>query len=162
MQSRSESHPRAADASLRPATPRTGRTDVALVRGAFVALGAVGVPIVGVAAATAGAGGALGALAGLGLVAVLFGVAGVLQIVVARLAPKQLLAVTLGGLVVRVAVYLAVLAALGSLDGLHRQSLALATAAGLFGTICYELRLLRRLPQAFWVEPALGERVGRS
>lgn len=115
-------------------------------------LGVLSVPVVGGATVVAGPGGALGAGAGLLLVLALFGVSGVALSAFRRPAPQLVIAVSLAGIGVRLAAYGAALAALATVDGLHRPSLVAATAVALACTLVYELRVMSRSPQLFWVD----------
>jgi hypothetical protein len=142
------------------ATPLTGgRGALRLARQALLVLVALAVPTLLAAGALRGRPGVTGAAAGLALVGVLFGVAGLAQALAARRSPSALIAVVLTGLAFRLVIYLAALQALGSLPALHRPSLALATAFGLVVTLTYEMRLVSRTPELFWVD-AGGDRSG--
>jgi hypothetical protein len=132
--------------------PATGSAELRLAGRAILALVVLAVPVVAVAAALEGSAGAAGALAGLGLVAVLFGAAGAAQGLAARRSSSAVLAVAAIGFGVRLAVYLAVLQALAQVAALHRTSLAIATALGVFVTLYYELRFITRTPELFWLE----------
>lgn len=138
------------------------RRELVLARGALAALAVIAVPVLAGAAASQGLAGLSGAAAGLGLVLVLFGLAGVLHGWAARLPPRAWVAAVAGGFVARLAIYLLALWGLAAVDRLHRPSLAVATAVGFFATLLYELRVLSRTPQLFWVEPGAGDEGGRS
>lgn len=138
-------------AALSP-VPALGRGELRLAAQALVLLGLLAVPVAAVAAALEGRDGALGAVAGLGLVAVLFGVSGAAQGLAARRGQSAVLAVAAIGLGLRLALYLVVLQVLAGVTTLHRPSLAIATALGFVVTLFYEMRLISRTPELFWVE----------
>lgn len=132
--------------------PAPGSAERRLAVGALRALGILAVPVLAVAGAAAGLPGMLGAAVGLGFVALLFGAsAWALSWAVAR-GHRSALGVLVGGALARLMVYAAALAALSRVETLHRTSLALATAVAVAVTLAYELRLLARTPQLFWVE----------
>jgi hypothetical protein len=149
--------PRASERTMSAglAAPLTGgRGELRLARDAGFALLALAVPVLTVAGVLQGIAGIVGAAAGLGLVAVLFVAAGVAQGLAARRSSSTVLAVAIGGFGIRLAVYLAVLQALGQVSVLHRPSLALATAFGFVVTLYYEMRVISRTPELFWVDAA--------
>lgn len=134
--------------------PRSSAPGLALARRAGAALGLVAVPVLTVAVLAAGTPGLAGALVGLALVGVLFGAAALLHAWAARLRPTTQLAVLAAGLGARLLVYLVVVESLRGVDGLHRPSLAVATAVSLVVTLACELWLVSRTPAFFWVTPA--------
>jgi ATP synthase protein I len=109
-------------------------------------------PVVGVATLAAGAPGALGAVVGLALVFVLFAVSGLLVAAVSRRGPGVALGVAGSAAFVRLALYVVVLSALEVVHGLHRPSLAAATAVALVATLAYEIRVISRTPHLSWVQ----------
>lgn len=123
-----------------------------LAFGALKVLAALGVPLVAGAALVAGWPGAAGALAGIGLVALLFGGSAVLLSVMVTRRPTAAVAALVVGLVVRLIAYAAVLAWLDGLGWVHRPSLAAAAGLGVAVALAYELRLLARMPQLFWID----------
>jgi ATP synthase protein I len=130
------------------------RDELALLRGALLALTVTAVPVVGLAGWLVGAEGALGALVGIGLVAVLFGgSAAVLAFVAARRGGAGI-GLLVGGAALRLPLYLAVLSALSDVPYVHGRSLAAAAAIAIAVTLAVELRLLARLPRLFWVDAA--------
>jgi hypothetical protein len=135
-----------------PSGPALGRGELRLAGRAVLVLCLLAVPVAAVAAAMQGRDGALGAVAGLGLVAVLFGASGAAQGLAARRGQSAVLAVAAIGLGVRLALYLVVLQLLAQVAALHRPSLAIATALGFVVTLFYEMRLISRTPELFWVE----------
>ncbi|MBA2318220.1 MAG: hypothetical protein H0V93_10675 [Euzebyales bacterium] len=144
-------------ATLTP--PTTGaRAELMLARGPALALGVAAGPILVVAGALQGSAGVAGAAAGLGLVALLFGVSGVCYVWSGRRRGRDAIRIMVAGLVVRVICYLAGLLALTRVDSLDRPSLALAVAGGFAVTLIYELRLLHRTPQLYWVQTASARR----
>lgn len=138
-------------ATLSP-LPEVGRGELRLAGRAVLLLSLLAVPVAAVAAVVQGRDGALGAVAGLALVAVLFGVSGAAQGLASRRGPSAVLAVAAIGLGLRLALYLAVLQLLADVAALHRPSLAIATALGFVVTLFYEMRLISRTPELFWVE----------
>lgn len=113
-------------------------------------------PVIGGAWVTAGAGGALGAAAGLILVLMLFGLTGVALSPVRQPRPAVVVGVSLAGLGLRIVGYAAALGLLATIDGLHRPSLAAATALAFVVTLAYEMRVVSRTPGFFWVRTASG------
>lgn len=103
-----------------------------------------------------GVGGALGAAAGLLLVLALFGLTGFVLSRMRATAPSVVVGVSLIALGVRIAGYAIALALLASVDVLHRPSLALATMVGFVATLTYEIHVVSRTPQFFWVQASSG------
>lgn len=136
------------------ATGAPGRSELRLARTALLAVGAVAVPLVAGAGYAHGAAGVRGALAGLALVLVLFGVAALLQALVARAAPSTFVAVVAAGIGLRLAAYLAGLQWLTGMPGLHTTTLAVATVSGIAVTLVAEMVTIARTPQFFWVQTA--------
>lgn len=145
-----ETAQRAGSGPLRQPRPGSGERRLAL--GAAVALALTAVPTLLVAGLVAGAPGVLGAAIGLSFVALLFvGSALALAWAAAR-GHGGALGVLVGGALGRLLLYAAALAALSGVEGLHRESLAIATAVAVAVTLAYELRLLARSPELFRVE----------
>jgi hypothetical protein len=124
-------------------------------RGAAV----LALPVLGTAWAYEGMAGVYGAAAGMGLVLVLFGLSALAQAWAARFGDTVLLGVVIGGLGLRLMLYLVALQALGAVEGLHRPSLAIATAVAFVLTLFLEMRLVARTPSFFWVQVPRGEGV---
>lgn len=114
-------------------------------------LAILSVPVIGGAWLLAGPGGAAGALAGLVLVLALFGLTGLVLGRVRTVNPSVVVGLSLAGVGIRIAGYAAALAWLAAVDGLHRPSLAAATLTGFVVTLVYEIRVVSRTPQFFWV-----------
>ena len=140
-------------AALR-AAPARGRAELRLAGQAGVVLALLAIPALAAAAALNGTGGVLGAAAGLGLVAILFVAGAGAAHVAARGRRSAMPAVLAIGVSVRLVAYLLALGALSQLDQLHRPSLAIATAIGFVVTLTFELRLISRTPELFWLEVA--------
>lgn len=140
-----------AGAALSP-IPAVGRPELRLAGKALLAIGVLAVPVAVAAGVVEGVPGVVGALAGLGLVAVLFGASGAAMAFAARRVPSAMVRVAVIGFAVRLALYVAVLQVLGQAATVHRGSLAIATAVGVVVTLYYELRLISKTPQLFWVE----------
>jgi hypothetical protein len=138
--------------------PRSAAPGLALARCAGAALALLAVPVVGAVALVAGAAGARGAIVGLALVGVLFGAAALLHAWAARLSPTTQVAVLATGVGARLLGYLLAVESLRGVDGLHRPSLAIATAVALAVTLGCELWLVSRTPAFFWVQPDPGRR----
>jgi hypothetical protein len=130
----------------------SGRAELRLARRALVALSLLAVPTAAVAWAVEGVAGALGAVAGVGLVAVLFAGGGLVQSVAVRRGGDALGGVVLAGLGARLFTYVIALIALGQVAALHRPSLAAATAVAVVCATYYEMRLISRTPELFWVQ----------
>lgn len=130
-----------------------GAPERALAVGAARALALLAVPVLTVAWLLEGAAGVAGAAVGLTFVAVLFvGSSLGLAWAAARGGGSVALGVLLGGALGRLLLYAAALVALSNVEGLHRASLAIATAVAVAVTLAYELRLLARDPRLFRVE----------
>lgn len=119
-------------------------------------LAVLAVPVIGVAWSATGGGGALGAAAGLLLVLVLFGLTGLVLSPVRDAGPAVVVGVSLAGLGLRIVGYAAALGLLATIDGLHRPSLAAATALAFVVTLAYEIRVVSRTPGFFWVRTTSG------
>jgi ATP synthase protein I len=132
--------------------PPKGAGERRLALGAVQALCVVGVPVVAVAAMVAGAPGALGAVIGLGFVLLLFGASAWMLARAVERGQRSAMGVLVGGALGRLMLYAAALMGLSRVEGIHRPSLALATAVALVVTLAYEMRLLARMPQLFWVD----------
>jgi hypothetical protein len=132
--------------------PTPGAAELRLAGHAGGILAVTAVPVLAGAYALEGMPGLLGAGAGVALVGVLFGVAGLVQAYAARRKPSSMITIIACGLGVRLACYLAALQLLGGVDGLHRPSLAVATAIAFMVTLQHEMRLINRTPELFWVD----------
>lgn len=128
----------------------------ALAGSAARLLALLGVPLTAGAWLYAGAGGAAGALAGVLLVLVLFGLTGAVLGRVRAASPSLVVGVSLAGVGVRIAGYATALALLASVEWLHRPSLALAILVSFVATLAYEIRIVSRTPQFFWVRTSSG------
>jgi hypothetical protein len=135
-----------------PVTDDQRRDERRLAVGAVRALALLAVPVAAGAAVAADAAGVAGALVGLGLVALLFGGAAALLVMVADRRPTTALGVMVIGVVVRLLAYAAVLTWLDGYGWVHRPSLAAATGLGIAVTLAYELRLLATMPRLFWID----------
>lgn len=119
-------------------------------------LALLALPLVAGAWLIAGPGGALGAGAGLILVLALFGLTGLALGRLRVVAPSVVVGVSLAGVGLRLAGYAVALALLGSVDAVHRPSLAAATLVGFVATLAYEIRVVSRTPALFWVRASSG------
>lgn len=120
----------------------------------FLAL--LAVPVIAGAAVVAGRGGALGAAAGLLLVLGLFGLSGLALGALRAPGPSLVVGVSLVALGARVVGYFLALTALATVEGLHRPSLAAATAIAVVATQAHELWMVDRTPAFFRVDAAAG------
>lgn len=132
--------------------PARGRAELRLAGQAGGVLLLVAIPVLAGAFLLEGLPGLRGASVGIGLVAILFVAAGLLQAWATRLSPSGMVAVMASGLGLRLACYLAALQVLGGVEGLHRPSLAAATAIAFVVTLQHEMRLINRTPELFWVD----------
>lgn len=119
-------------------------------------LAVLSLPLIGGAWLAAGGGGALGAAAGLLLVLALFGVTGLALAPFRDAGPSVVVGVSLAGVGLRIAGYATALGLLATVEGLHRPSLATATAIAFIVTLGYELRVVGRTPGFFWVRTNAG------
>lgn len=125
-------------------------------------LAVLAVPLIAGATAVAGWGGALGSAAGLLLVLGLFGLSGLALGALPAAGPSLVVRVSLVALGVRLVGYLVALAALATVDGLHRPSLAAATAVAIVVTLAHELRTVQTTPGFFRVDAGAGARLGAT
>jgi hypothetical protein len=128
-----------------------GAAELRLARRAVLLLAALAIPVAAAAAALEGGPGLLGALVGTGLVALLFGGGGAVQALAVRRGVTEMGAILMAGLGARLLGYLVALVALAQVDTLHRPSLAIATALAVVVATYYEMRLISRTPELFWV-----------
>lgn len=144
-------------ADVRAPRPGTGTSlperapEWALAWQACRALAAMALPAVGLATLVAGGAGALSAAMGLALVGGLFGFSVLLTSAVGRVGSQTALAVAASAVVLRLAVYLAVLLAMLSMAGLHPPSMAITALAALTVTLAHEIRYMVRTPQLVWL-----------
>lgn len=123
-----------------------------LAVGAARAVAVLAIPVAAVAAIAAGPRGVVSALVGLGFVLLLFGTSALLLARVAAHGEGRSIGLMVSGSVVRIALYLVALNALGGLAWIHGRSLAAATAVAVAVTLVYELRLVARSPRLFWID----------
>jgi hypothetical protein len=122
----------------------------------IVATGLLALPLGGLLAGTPGL---VGAAAALVLLGVLFGLSAVLHVVIAPLAARLWMAVTVAGLGVRLALYFLVLSAVGGLDALDGRALGLTAAAGIIIGQLFEMRALTRARTRSPVYSATAEKL---
>lgn len=145
--------PRAAAVAQAAPELRMGKAAVAFLAVLTLPLAAGGQLLVGPPAA-------VGAVAGAGLVAILFGVAGLIQSAAARRGPAFLGVATWIGIGIRLALYAIVLGLLGRLDWLHRPSVAIACGIAFTATLGYEMWFVGRNPGLYWVRVARSDAGG--
>lgn len=134
--------------------------EATLARAASRLLACLAVPLIGGAWIAAGPGGALGAGAGMAFVLALFGLSGLALTLVSDHSPSTVVAVSVGGVFVRLLAYPVALALLAPVQGLHRPSLAAATAVAFVATLAYEVYVVSRTPRLYWLHP--GPRLIRT
>lgn len=130
--------------------------EATLGRAAGRLLSVLVVPLVGGAWIVAGPGGALGAATGMLFVLALFGLSGLALTILSEQSPTTVVAVSLGGVLVRLLAYPVALALLAPVEALHRPSLAVATAVAFVATLTYEMRVMSRTPGLFWLDAGPG------
>lgn len=116
----------------------------------------VGAPVVAAAGWLHGAGGASGALAGTGMAMTAFAGAGLMTAWAGRFGTTVLASIVVGGVMLRLALYLVILDLLAGAEVLHRPSLAIATACATAATLVYEIRAAGTDPRYFWVQTPRG------
>lgn len=134
------------------ARPAPGSGERHLAVGAVRTLAMLAAPVLVVAALVAGWAGVWGAAIGMGFVLLLFATSAWMLARAVERGQRSALGVLVGGALGRLMVYAAALVSLSPVEGLHRPSLALATALAVAVTLVYEVRLLARMPHLFWVD----------
>ncbi|MDP8977454.1 MAG: hypothetical protein M3N17_02540 [Actinomycetota bacterium] len=132
-----------------PGPPRD--VELHLARSAVVLATLLAPPVVGVAALAAGGGGALGAAIGAAVVAGMFVMSGATLSWAARLGPTALMGAALGGYLLRLMIYALLIVLLRPVEAIHGPSLAVSAAVLLVAALVWEVRVVSRLPGAFWV-----------
>ncbi|MPZ87644.1 MAG: hypothetical protein GEU81_06120 [Nitriliruptorales bacterium] len=120
--------------------------------------GVLAVPVVAVAWLAAGRDGAISAGLGVALVAGTFAVSAALLSLAARFGPAALMAAGLGGFVVRLLIYAALLVVLRPVEAIHGPSLAVSVAVVMIATLVFEARYVTRTPGFYWLDPAAARR----
>lgn len=118
--------------------------EAAFVRAALVTTMATAAVAVPVASLGAGMPGTVGAGVGVALVAVLFGLSAVLHAAARPLEHSLWMSLTLGGVVVRLAIYFLVVRAFEGVEALHGLSLGLTAVLGIVVGQVLEMRALAR------------------
>ena len=130
-----------------------------LARSAVKFLLVLGAPVIAVAALLEGAAGAWSATIGAAVVIGMFLMAGALMSWAARISPTALMAAVLGGYVIRLVIYALLIVLLRPVEWLSGPSLAIATAVLLVAVLVWEVRLVSRTPNLFWVDASAGSAV---
>lgn len=133
------------------AKPRQVR-DEAGMAAAAVRLGLVlAVPVLGLAAWLRGVDGALTAAFGLALVVGGFALTGRSLAWAGRRSTEALMAVALGGFLLRLVLYAALIVLLRDVEGLDGPVLAVTVATALVAVLGYEVRLVLRHGELWWL-----------
>lgn len=140
-----------ADGGGAPAPDPPRDVELRLARSAVAFVTLLALPVVGVAALVAGGGGALGAAVGAAVVAGMFAMSGVTLSWAARLGPTALMGAALGGYLLRLMIYALLIVLLRPVETIHGPSLAVSAAVLLVAALMWEVRVVSRLPGAFWV-----------
>ena len=140
----------------------TDAVELRLARSAVGFLIVLGGPVIGVAALFAGVPGALSAGVGALVVIGMFLMAGALMSWAARISPTALMAAVLGGYLLRLFIYAALILLLRPVEWLHPPSLAIGTAVLLVAVLAWEVRVASRNPSMFWVDAGAGRAPGAT
>ena len=130
--------------------------ELQLARSAVGFLLLLGGPVIAVAALLEGTPGALSAAIGAAVVIGMFLMAGALMSWAARISPAALMGAVLGGYLVRLMIYAGLIVLLRPVEWLSGPSLAIATAVLLVAVLVWEVRVVSRTPNLFWVNAAAG------
>ena len=130
--------------------------ELQLARSAVLFLLVLGGPVIAVAALVRGVPGALSAAVGAAVVIGMFLMAGALMSWAARVSPAALMGAVLGGYLVRLMIYAGLIVLLRPVPWLDGPSLAIATAVLLVAVLVWEVRVVSRTPNLFWVNASAG------
>lgn len=130
--------------------------ELQLARSAVGFLLVLGGPVIAVAALIEGTPGALSAAIGAAVVIGMFLMAGALMSWAARISPAALMGAVLGGYLVRLMIYAGLIVLLRPVPWLSGPSLAISTAVLLVAVLVWEVRMVSRTPNLFWVDAAAG------
>jgi ATP synthase protein I len=144
----------------RPVTA-TDHVELRLAASALRVIALAAVPVTGAAFVLAGARGALGAAIAAGVVAGMFLLSGGLLSLAAPLGPSALLAAALGGYVLRLMLYALLIVLLRPLEGFSHASLAVSAAVLLVVALAWEIRVVSRTPELFWLDAGAESAPGR-
>jgi hypothetical protein len=142
-------------AALDPAPTAPGPGDpveLHLAVGALKAIAVLAAPIVAAAWFAAGSGGALGAGIAVAVVAGMYLMSGALLSYAGRFGPSALMAAALGGFAMRLMIYALLLVLLQPVEAIHGPSLAISAAVLLVLTLIWEVRLVSRTPNLYWID----------
>ena len=130
--------------------------ELRLARSAAGFLLVLGGPVIAGAFLAAGLAGALSAAIGAAVVIGMFLMAGALMSYAARVSPAALMAAVLGGYVLRLVIYALLIVLLRPVEWLSGPTLAISTAVLLVEVLMWEVRLVSRTPELFWVDARAG------
>ena len=125
--------------------------ELRLARSAALFLVALSIPVLGVAALVKGSAGLASAAIGAAVVIGMFLMAGAMMSWAAKIGPAALMGAVLGGYLVRLMIYAALIMLLSPIEWLHGPTLAIATAVLLVAALAFEVRHVSRTPSLFWV-----------
>lgn len=131
--------------------------ELRLAGSAIRLVAALSVPTIAVCALVAGRGGALGAAIATAVVVGMFAMTGAMMSWAARISPTAMLAAALGGYLLRLMIYAALILLLRPVEAIHDVSLAVSAAVLLVAALAWEMRLVSRSPQLFWVDAAAAK-----
>lgn len=134
----------------------TSPVELQLARSAVLFLLVLGGPVIAVAGLLQGSAGALSAAIGAAVVIGMFLMAGALMSWAARISPAALMGAVLGGYLVRLMIYAGLIVLLRPVAWLDGPSLAISTAVLLVAVLVWEVRVVSRTPNLFWVNAAAG------
>ena len=142
----------AADSPVTMSNP----VELRLARSAVGFLLILGGPVIAVAALLEGVPGALSAAIGAAVVIGMFLMAGALMSWAARISPAALMGAVLGGYLIRLMIYAGLIVLLRPVEWLSGPSLAISTAVLLVAVLVWEVRVVSRTPNLFWVDASAG------
>ena len=135
----------------------TDPVELRLARSAALFLVVLGLPVIAIAGLVAGAPGAASAAVGAAVVIGMFMMAGATMSWAARIGPAALMGAVLGGYLVRLFIYAALIILLRDVAWISGPVLAISTAVLLVAVLIWEVRIASRNPTLFWVDASAGQ-----
>ena len=131
--------------------------ELRLARSAALFLVVLGLPVIAIAGLIEGAAGAASAAIGAAVVIGMFMMAGATMSWAARISPTALMGAVLGGYLVRLFIYAALIILLRDVAWISGPALAISTAVLLVAVLIWEVRIASRNPTLFWVDASAGQ-----
>jgi hypothetical protein len=136
--------------------------ELRLARSAAIFLVVLGLPVIAIAGLLEGAAGAASAAIGATVVIGMFMMAGATMSWAARISPAALMGAVLGGYLVRLFIYAALIILLRPVEWINGPALAISTAVLLVAVLIWEVRIVSRNPKLFWVDASAGQSTPRG